>query len=568
MTVYGVHDGHEASASGLPDAELLRRARAGDADAFGQLWERYRTLAMSVASSLTAGEAEDVVADAFTVLWDKIRSGDGPAETFRGYLLATVRNLAMRTYRRTGRVLTGVEQELELEPAEDRTADIEHEELVRDVQIAFDALPPRWRKVLWKTEVELLPRSQVADDMHLSLNSTSQLLRRAKEALRVAWLNERFVHSPEDAHYAFIKDLPRYVRRGLSPTGRTKLQAHLSECGSCRAKEAQLRREDAFLASAVALLPLVGGAAWSASQTSVALSDPVAAFQGRLAEFGEWTRTVTDWASARTVALVATAVAGLLVVAAAVVTPHTTAAPSSPPADPSKPITSDGREHPVGAPSPEESTHAVVKPREEPPEPAQHSDTAPEAPSPSPPALESDAQTEPPSRRIAAPTIGLGAGFARTLPPVLVGTGEPGNDLLLRVSGAELTVPVGTDGRWLADLSGVGIGLGMHSARAVQRIDGGEYASAVLNFELTLPHVTAVAQPAGPTGARAQLLLTGVPGQRVCLLSNGATAGEAVLGADGTAVADVAARDYGSGVIGFRYCDGAQAGPEGQLRVF
>ncbi len=559
-------DQGEGALESLSDAELLRRSRDGDAVAFGELWERYRALAMSVAASLTSSEAEDVVAEAFTVLWDKIRSGEGPAETFRGYLLATVRNLAHRTYRRTGRVLTGAEHELELQPGEDHTEAIEHEELVRDVQIAFDALPARWRKVLWKSEVELLPRSQVAHDMSLSLNSTSQLLRRAKEALRVAWLNERFVHSAEDDHYTYIKDLPRYVRRGLPQTRRTKLQAHLEECGGCRAKEAQLRREDAFLASAVALLPLVGGAAWAAGQTSALASGSMAALQERVAELGEWSRTLVQLGYARTVTIAGTACVGMIVGLAALLFPPTEpVAPTGSDKPPAVDSGSGAEKEPAATestPSPDTTTAGSAAAAAE----GEGAHTGVGGPTVTVPV--ETGQPEPPQHHIALPTIGFGSEFTRTLPPTLVGTGEPGAPLRLFVSGAELQLSVGDDGRWAADLSELGLGVGMHSARAVQYVDSAEHGSAALNFELTLPQVSILPRVAGQDGSHAQLRIAGIAGGRVCLLSGGVARGSVVLGVDGTADVQIAAGDYPGGAVGFEYCDGVHAGPEGQVQVF
>ncbi|UTX52628.1 sigma-70 family RNA polymerase sigma factor [Leucobacter aridicollis] len=545
------------------DAELLRRSRDGDAIAFGQLWERYRSLAMSVAASLTTSDAEDVVSEAFTVLWDKIRSGEGPAEAIRGYLLATVRNLSHRTYRRTGRVLTGIEHELELEPVEDDTEAIEREELVRDVQVAFDALPPRWKKVIWKSEVELLPRAQVAKDLSLSPNSTSQLLRRAKEALRVAWLNERFVHSPDDEHYTYIKDLPRYVRRGLPQTRRTKLQAHLADCDSCRAKESQLRREDAFLASAVALLPLVGGAAWVARQSSVLVSGPMAAVQGRLAELSEWSRTLVHWGYVRVATIAGTAVVALIMGAVALLAPSSPA-PDAPTGPPQPPTAEEGdtstHSQPAGQPAAAPVTPSASAENSATSDAPQPGVTGPTVVSPT-----GDGQAQEPERQIASPTIGFGGDFARTLPPLLVGTGEPGAELHVLVSGGDLRVAVGGDGRWAVDLASLGLGLGMHSARAVQYVDAIERSSAVLNFDLTLPQVTVVSQESGSEGPRAELHVAGVSGQRVCLLSDGRTRGSIMLGADGTAIAKIAAVDYANGLIGFAYCDGTKVGPEGQV---
>lgn len=53
------------TAAGPPGAELVRRTLAGDRDAFARLYDRYARLVRAVAADAGAGQAEDVVQDAF-----------------------------------------------------------------------------------------------------------------------------------------------------------------------------------------------------------------------------------------------------------------------------------------------------------------------------------------------------------------------------------------------------------------------------------------------------------------------------------------------------------------------
>jgi RNA polymerase sigma-70 factor (ECF subfamily) len=88
----------------LDDAELIERAKRGDAGAFEQLVRRHRGLALRVAYIATRGAAdvEDVVQDAFVKAYVAIGRFDEGAP-FRPWLLRIVSNEASNTRRAAGR---------------------------------------------------------------------------------------------------------------------------------------------------------------------------------------------------------------------------------------------------------------------------------------------------------------------------------------------------------------------------------------------------------------------------------------------------------------------------------
>jgi DNA-directed RNA polymerase specialized sigma24 family protein len=78
-----------------PDAELVRAARAGQVQAFGELVERHQALARAVAFS-TCGEfafSEDIAQEALVTAWLRLGDLDDPA-LFRFWLATIVRNTA------------------------------------------------------------------------------------------------------------------------------------------------------------------------------------------------------------------------------------------------------------------------------------------------------------------------------------------------------------------------------------------------------------------------------------------------------------------------------------------
>lgn len=548
------------------DEDLLERSRQGDRPAYGELWSRYNRLALSVASPLAFSETEDIVSDSFAAIWSQLQSGRGPRENFRAYLLATVRNLAARSHRRTARVLTGVERDEEL--VEDETAAIEHEEEVRHVMQAFQQLPPRWRQVLWLSEVESLNRGQIAEQMSLTPNTATQLLRRAKEALRTAWLCERTADAGEHPQECVIAELPRYVRGTLPRTKKERVLAHLTVCVECEERASELRRENLVLAGSLALIPLVGGvlSQTGGSGVGVTLSNGASAWlQHRFAEV-MYTMQMRPGVSMLTTAVpvgVALFAAGSVVIWGALSAPpetdsgapaptetqsseaaaeaKTSEVEAQPSTEPERPVQADDRDEP-NAP-----TDQVVQPVVDTPD-IPDPETNPEPlPDPVPAAR--------------APTMALQAPSAGVFAPVVLGEAEPGVPIELEVSGAEYSLPVDATGAWMFDLSQVPLYAGMHSIRARQAYPDRDLSAPTVNFELRIPTASVVR-----TGVGVELSINGAPGYSVCVVSG--AAGTPRVDLDGNGWGSAALSGIAAGTaLEFAYCDGQRIGASGVVRA-
>src|SRR5688572_5565090 len=79
------------------DAELITAVRAGDAAAFGVLYERHVAASRAVARqySNSAADAEDAVSEAFSKVFAAIQQGGGPDVAFRAYLFTVLRRVAL-----------------------------------------------------------------------------------------------------------------------------------------------------------------------------------------------------------------------------------------------------------------------------------------------------------------------------------------------------------------------------------------------------------------------------------------------------------------------------------------
>src|SRR4051794_23850996 len=169
----------------------MRRVRVGsrpvDEGPLGisldDLYRLHAAHALRVARSITHNpeDAADAVAEAFAGVLGAVASRRlTDAESFRPYLVVATRNAAIDIVRRSGRVRP-TDQSGDLDAAapaagpSDRLLAGEDRDLVAG---AFATLPPRWRAVLWLTEVERLPPRDVAPLLGLTPNNVAQLAAR------------------------------------------------------------------------------------------------------------------------------------------------------------------------------------------------------------------------------------------------------------------------------------------------------------------------------------------------------------------------------------------------------
>lgn len=128
------------------DDELIADMVRGDAEAFAELYERFRSRLLQYARSLlrSSTEAEDVVHEVFVGLAKQVSVGHPPREVAR-YLYASIRHRCVDRIRRAREhALTDAELELIVAPPGDEArADLRHV-----LQRALLALPPEQAEVV------------------------------------------------------------------------------------------------------------------------------------------------------------------------------------------------------------------------------------------------------------------------------------------------------------------------------------------------------------------------------------------------------------------------------------
>ncbi|HET9771500.1 MAG TPA: sigma-70 family RNA polymerase sigma factor [Acidimicrobiia bacterium] len=244
--------------SKVSEDELLDRAREGDRSAFGTLYLRHRDAARKVAGmcASSAADAEDAVAEGFARVFAALPRMAGRQIAFRPYLLTCVRNAATDRLRRERRI--DLREQMPETAGSAQADDMALLGLERNlVGEALQALPARWRTVLWLTEVEGLSPAEVSRRIGIKPNAVAALAYRARKGLREAYLQAHLKAEASEECRATVGRLGNYVRGDLTEKERLAVQAHLDSCAKCRCRRDELTDVNATLRNAFLPVPLL-----------------------------------------------------------------------------------------------------------------------------------------------------------------------------------------------------------------------------------------------------------------------------------------------------------------------
>jgi len=247
-------------ATAASEEQLLRRVRAGDNDAYQELYSDHVDGARQLARILVgADQADELVAESFARVLAALRGGGGPHENFRAYLHVTVRN-GYRDSLRATRESPVSDQPWLLDDAEPDTVETMVEGL--DESVASDALatlPERWQQVLWHVEVEGRKPAEVAELLDIAPRTVSSLAHRAREGLKRAYLDMHAGPAPARDECRWVHARMSQSARGdLSARAQHKLDGHLDDCPECSAAFLVVGQLNSKLAAYVLPLVLLG----------------------------------------------------------------------------------------------------------------------------------------------------------------------------------------------------------------------------------------------------------------------------------------------------------------------
>jgi RNA polymerase sigma-70 factor (ECF subfamily) len=179
--------------------ELLRRARAGDRAAFGELYREYAPTLFArvlVPKLGNRSAAEDALAETFRTALERLHQYESRGVSFYFWLVRIAANKATDMHRvkqRTGRALSSLEDLLgplatgpdapqkQLEDAREIAS------LRARVASCLDALNPRYRQAIELRFFDERERQECADVLEVKLGTFDVLILRALRAFRKEW---------------------------------------------------------------------------------------------------------------------------------------------------------------------------------------------------------------------------------------------------------------------------------------------------------------------------------------------------------------------------------------------
>jgi RNA polymerase sigma-70 factor (ECF subfamily) len=194
-----MREDHEARAAeqqgvvaGPPDAEVVRRVRAGDGALFELLMRRHNRRVYRAIRSILRGEAdvEDAMQEAYVSAFEHLAQFNGQS-SFSTWLTRIAVNTALmrvRSGRRRLTLVTSDSPEEETMPDPIEVPEPERQAASREtaaiLEHALDAIPELYRTVFVLREVEQLDTSETAAVLGVGDDVVKTRLHRARTALR------------------------------------------------------------------------------------------------------------------------------------------------------------------------------------------------------------------------------------------------------------------------------------------------------------------------------------------------------------------------------------------------
>jgi RNA polymerase sigma-70 factor (ECF subfamily) len=176
-----------ARATGGRDGDLIRRAAAGDRDAFGAIYERYRTGVYRFARLMTGSDAtaDDVTQEVFVTLMQTLPQYDIRRADLLTYLYGIARNVTRNRLRRERRFIP---LDAAAGAADSRAGDpcaaASHSQEIALLRRAIRQLPSRYREAIILCDVHGLSYAETARVLGVPVGTVRSRLSRAR--LRLA----------------------------------------------------------------------------------------------------------------------------------------------------------------------------------------------------------------------------------------------------------------------------------------------------------------------------------------------------------------------------------------------
>ena len=176
----------------MTEAQLLRRARKGDEDAFSQLFTRHERALFRYAAYMCGHQCgDDIVQETFLAVLQQNSRFDLPTGTVRAYLMGIARHRVLKRLASRGARIDAESPNDEAVPdvnATDLTALdlLVDAERVAAVRTAVQALPPVFREALVLCDLQELPYAEAAAVLECPVGTVRSRLSRGRSLLAAA----------------------------------------------------------------------------------------------------------------------------------------------------------------------------------------------------------------------------------------------------------------------------------------------------------------------------------------------------------------------------------------------
>lgn len=169
------------------DRDLAVRAQRGDADAFGELVQRYQSSVFNVCYRLMGErrEAEDQAQEAFIRAYERLRTFDAD-QPFGPWMRRVAANVCLNRLQRARPITAPLDDEHddglaggESDPESAR----EGAERAQAIRAAIVGLPPHYRAVIELRHFQDLSYDEIAKTLQISLSDVKSHLFRARNML-------------------------------------------------------------------------------------------------------------------------------------------------------------------------------------------------------------------------------------------------------------------------------------------------------------------------------------------------------------------------------------------------
>ena len=174
------------------EADLIERAKLGDAEAFQGLYDKHKRRVYSLCLRMTANtaEAEDLAQEAFLQLYRKIATFRGES-AFSTWLHRLSVNVVLMHLRKKSLPVVSLEETTQGTEEDSPKKDFGAEDLAlagsidrMQLQRAVDSLPPGYRMIFVLHDVEGYEHNEIAKIAGCSIGNSKSQLHKARMKLR------------------------------------------------------------------------------------------------------------------------------------------------------------------------------------------------------------------------------------------------------------------------------------------------------------------------------------------------------------------------------------------------